>query len=158
MNNPQEEFYAKVLIVDDDFAIRLLARNALEQAGFQVAEVDNGQAAIASLETFIPDIILLDVLMPGMDGFTTCRELGKHPYGADIPVLMMTGLDDLESIQYAYQTGATDFITKPIDWLALQHRVRCICKVKQDKQRAQTDTDITVRSGSRCEHRPNAYH
>jgi len=128
MNDATSEFSGKALIVDDDVSIRLLASAALEQAGFQVEAVDNGPEAIALLETYAPDIVLLDVLMPGMDGYLTCQEICKHPFGADIPVLMMTGLDDFESIQRAYQSGATDFITKPIHWLVLPHRVRYIIR------------------------------
>lgn len=128
MADVTSEFSGKALIVDDDFSIRLLACATLEQAGFQVEAVDNGPDAIALLETYAPDIILLDVLMPGMDGYLTCQEICKHPFGVDIPVLMMTGLDDFESIQRAYQFGATDFITKPIHWLVLPHRVRYIIR------------------------------
>jgi PAS domain S-box-containing protein len=134
VNNCPAEFSGKVLIVDDDFVIRLLARKTLEQAGFQVEEVDNGPAAIACIETFAPDIVILDVIMPGMDGYITCQELCKHPLGADIPVLMMTGLDELESIQRAYQVGATDFITKPIHWLILPYRVQYIIRSSKTKK------------------------
>ncbi|MDD2899235.1 MAG: EAL domain-containing protein [Desulfuromonadaceae bacterium] len=128
MNGMTYEVTGKALIVDDDFTVRLLVSETLEQAGFQVLAVDNGPDALALLETFTPDIILLDVLMPGMDGYVTCHEIRKHPFGATVPIIMMTGLDDYESIERAYHLGATDFISKPIHWLVLPHRVQYIIR------------------------------
>jgi PAS domain S-box-containing protein len=126
MNDSKHKFSGRVLIVDDDPMIRLLACEALEQSGFEVMEADNGVDAISALNKFIPDIILLDLLMPGMDGFQTCQEIRSKPIGADVPILILTGLDDLESITTAYELGATDFVTKPIQWLVLPHRVQFI--------------------------------
>ncbi|MDD2900681.1 MAG: EAL domain-containing protein [Desulfuromonadaceae bacterium] len=128
MNSMESKLLGKVLIVDDDFTVCLLARETLEQAGFEVHAVDNGPDAIDLLETFTPDIILLDVLMPGMDGYLACQEIRKHPFGAAVPIVMMTGLDDFESIERAYHLGATDFISKPIHWLVLPHRVQYIVR------------------------------
>ncbi|MEI6208190.1 MAG: EAL domain-containing protein [Desulfuromonadales bacterium] len=128
MSNEQKEFFGKVLVVDDDFAVRILAHETLEQAGFEVTVVDNGLDAIALFDTFNPDIILLDVMMPGMDGFQTCQEIRSTPDGADVPILIMTGLDDLESITAAYRSGATDFVTKPIQWLVLPYRVQYLIR------------------------------
>jgi diguanylate cyclase (GGDEF)-like protein len=117
-----------VLVVDDDTAMRMLERASLEQAGFAVEEAENGVEALAAIPRLRPDAVLLDVMMPGMDGFETCRELRKLP-GCDLtPVLMVTGLDDTESIDQAYQTGATHFITKPINWGLLGHYVRYLLR------------------------------
>ncbi len=91
-----------VLIVDDDFTIRLLMREALEQAGFLVTEADCGPAALTSFTQHQPEIVLLDVVMPDVDGFTTCAALRKLPSGARVPIIMATGLDDLDSINRAY--------------------------------------------------------
>lgn len=113
-----------VLVADDDFTMRMLARATLEQSGFTVAEAENGEAAIALFAERHPDIVLLDVLMPGMDGFAACNRLRDLPGGADVPVVMMTGLEDEDSIEHAYQMGATSFITKPIVWPNLGHQVR----------------------------------
>ncbi|MCP4407637.1 MAG: response regulator, partial [Gammaproteobacteria bacterium] len=68
--------------------------------------------------------ILLDVMMPEMDGFTMCAELRKLADGKHVPVLMMTGLDDVDSVNHAYAAGATDFIPKPVNYTLLVHRVR----------------------------------
>ncbi|NOT58290.1 MAG: response regulator [Deltaproteobacteria bacterium] len=117
-----------VLIVDDDFTIRLLMREALEQAGFLVVEAGNGPEALALFARQLPEIVLLDVIMPDVDGFTICAALRQLPGGARIPVVMVTGLDDLDSINRAYEVGATDFITKPIVWPILGHRVHYILR------------------------------
>ncbi len=113
-----------VLVVDDDASVRLLAQERLVQGGFTVAEAENGVQALSTFERVQPDIVLLDVVMPEMDGFDTCAALRRLPGGAYTPVLMATGLDDLDSIARAYEVGATDFITKPINWVILQERVR----------------------------------
>ncbi|MFZ3013803.1 MAG: response regulator, partial [Nitrospira sp.] len=120
-----------VLIVDDDPVARLLAREALEQSGWSVEEAENGRLG---LEVFIkrrPDLVLLDIMMPEMDGFAVCAELRKLPEGIHTPVLMMTGLEDYQSITQAYDAGATDFIVKPVNGLLLGHRVRYMLRAGQ---------------------------
>jgi len=112
------------LVVDDDRGARLLAGALLEESGFMVEQASNGIEALEAFERFKPSMVLLDVVMPGMDGFTACREIRNLSDGRHIPVLMMTGLDDIESINRAYDAGATDFITKPINWTILHHRLR----------------------------------
>jgi len=117
-----------VLLVDDDPMIRMLVRETLQQKGFAIEEAENGKLALDTLETCRPDVILLDVLMPEMNGFETCRALRELPQGKHVPVMMMTGLDDLESINHAFETGATDFITKPLNYAILGHRVRYLLR------------------------------
>jgi len=119
-----------VLIVDDDMALRLLMRESLEQAGLIVEEAENGFEALSTFEDMHPALVLLDVKMPKMDGFTACSKLRQLPGGEDTPVVMVTGLDDFESIQHAYDVGATDFITKPINWPILNHRVRYLLRAR----------------------------
>ncbi|TKB77197.1 MAG: response regulator [Nitrospira sp.] len=120
-----------VLLIDDDPVARLLAREALEQSGWSVEEAENGRHG---LEVFLkrrPDLILLDIMMPEMDGFTVCAELRKLPEGIHTPVLIMTGLEDYQSITQAYDAGATDFIVKPVNGLLLGHRVRYMLRAGQ---------------------------
>jgi len=126
--SPTEKERPLILIVDDDFTIRLLMREALEQSGFLVAEAASGSEALALFAQHPPEIVLLDVMMPNVDGFTTCAALRQLPGGARVPVVMVTGLDDLDSINRAYEVGATDFITKPIVWPILGHRVHYILR------------------------------
>ena len=117
-----------VLIVDDDLSIRLLVSVALEQAGFRVEQTENGRLGIELFERCHPDVVLMDVMMPELDGFAASAELRRRPGGAQTPILMMTGLDDHESIDQAFDAGATDFITKPINYTLLGHRVRYLLR------------------------------
>ncbi|MBL8287391.1 MAG: EAL domain-containing protein [Rubrivivax sp.] len=113
-----------VLVVDDDAGGRRLTRATLTRSGFAVSEAGDGAAALQAMRRGLPDLVLLDVSMPVMDGFTACAELRRLPGGERIPVVMMTGLEDTASIERAFEVGATDFITKPINWAVLPHRVR----------------------------------
>lgn len=117
-----------VLIVDDDETMRLLASETLVESGFTVEEATDGLAGVESFERLKPDIVLLDVQMPGLDGFTVCSRLRCMPGGEFVPVLMMTGLNDTESINRAYQSGATDFVTKPLNWAHLGHHLRYVLR------------------------------
>jgi diguanylate cyclase (GGDEF)-like protein/PAS domain S-box-containing protein len=121
---------ALCLIVDDDEMLRALTRAALEGAGFLVEEIPDGDRLVAEFRRLRPDVILLDVLMPGLDGFAACAQLRADPLGSHVPVLMMTGLDDVESINHAYEVGATDFVTKPISFDLLSHRLRYMLRAK----------------------------
>jgi diguanylate cyclase (GGDEF)-like protein/PAS domain S-box-containing protein len=114
---------AKVLVADDDAVLRLLSRKALEKAGFEVFEAENGEQVVSAFDRLHPDIVMLDVMMPVLDGFSACVEIRKRPEGELTPILMVTGLDDVDSIRRAYEAGATDFVTKPINWLVLGHRM-----------------------------------
>jgi diguanylate cyclase (GGDEF)-like protein len=114
------------LVVDDDRGARLIASTLLEESGFIVDQAADGIEALSVFERSKPGIVLLDVVMPEMDGFAVCKEIRNRSEGRHIPVLMMTGLDDVDSINRAYDAGATDFITKPINWTIFHHRLRYI--------------------------------
>ncbi len=122
--NTHQNKQAHILVVDDDEIIRIAASESLTEAGFLVTEAENGVQALQILENDQPDIILLDVMMPEMDGFATARAVRQLAGFEMTPILIMTALDDLESINRAYEAGATDFITKPINWVILVQRVR----------------------------------
>jgi signal transduction histidine kinase len=113
-----------VLLVDDNELVRFIHRQALEPAGFEIVEAEDGAAALEAFAITLPDIVVLDVMMPEMDGFAVCRAIRAMPAGRNTPILMATGLDDVESIERAYRAGATDFITKPISCAVLPHRLR----------------------------------
>lgn len=114
----------RILVVDDDAGGRRLTHATLKRSGFAVAEAANGAIAIEKMQESLPDLVLMDVNMPVMDGFEACQRLRRLPQGHTVPVVMMTGLDDTASIERAFEVGATDFITKPINWAVLPHRVR----------------------------------
>jgi signal transduction histidine kinase len=112
-----------VLIVDDDPVIRSLMRDALEDDGFTIVEAENGVEACEYCAREVPALLVVDAVMPVMDGFELCRKLRDEPRTAQVPILMATGLDDSESIARAYEVGATDFIAKPLNWLMLTQRL-----------------------------------
>ena len=113
-----------ILVADDDPLSRLFVRNALEPAGMTVIEAMGGKDALTKFETLAPDIVVLDIMMPDIDGYLTCSRLRTLPRGKRVPILILTGLDDANSIAQAYEHGATDFITKPVNATILCHHVR----------------------------------
>ncbi len=123
-----------VLVVDDEDVMRLLARESLEQSGFEVEEAADGAEAVAVFQRTQPDIVLLDVKMPVLDGFGACARLRETVSGRYTPILVMTGLDDVDSIERAYQAGATDFVNKPINWVILGHRVEYMLRSARSAQ------------------------
>lgn len=127
---PKAEPGALVLIVEDDEAARLTTSITLERAGYQVLEAGDCASARALFAESRPAIVLLDVLLPDGDGYSLCREFLAQPHGRDLPIAMVTGLDDINSIHQAYESGATDFITKPVSWGTLPYRVHFILRAK----------------------------
>ena len=114
-----------VVLADDDPSIRLMIRHVLESEEFDIVEAADGIEAIKAVEKHHPALVLLDAVMPGIDGFTTCKQI-KDKGHTDVPVMMITGLDDDASVERAYDVGAIDFITKPIKWAVLKHRVKSV--------------------------------
>ena len=123
----------KVLLVDDDEVNLLLTSIALRERGFAVTEATSGEAAILMLAHWLPDVVVLDALMPGMDGFQTCRVLRGLPGIEALPVLMLTGLDDDASITRAYEAGATDFFVKSTQWSLLAGRLRYLLRASRTR-------------------------
>jgi diguanylate cyclase (GGDEF)-like protein len=144
-----------ILVADDDKTIRLLLREFMEKEGYRVVEVGNGKQCLDTFKEVKPDLILLDAIMPEMDGFTCCKQLiqiardnlvlalanfdSGAAFGNTIisslwgrtPILMITGLNDPESVDRAFESGASDFVTKPIHWAVLRQRVRRLLQQAQ---------------------------
>lgn len=118
----------RVLLVDDDEVNLMLTAVALRERGFDPVEVASGKAALDALDAVAPDLVVLDALMPEMDGFDTCQALRRLPKYAQMPVLMLTGLDDDASITRAYRAGATDFFVKSTQWSLLAGRLRYLLR------------------------------
>ncbi len=118
-------------LVDDDQVFRTVTRAYLEHAGFRVEEAHDGDDAISRFEQVAPDIVVLDILMPGRDGFETCRALRQLPNGRRTPIVVMTGVDDHRSIERAYEVGATDFVNKPLNSFILTHRLQHILRANR---------------------------
>lgn len=119
-----------ILVVEDNPVERALITRILSLADFIVIDVDCGEAAIREAITAEPDLILLDALLPDIDGFDVCAQLQTKARSRFIPVVMLTGLDDVASIDRAYEAGATDFITKPINHALLVHRIRYLLRAR----------------------------
>ena len=113
-----------ILIVDDDRSTRMLLTGVLSRQGFQTIDTDDGEQSIALFKQHRPALVLLDVMMPVMDGFTVCARMREIDQNEGTPVLMLTAADDLKAIDRSFNIGATDFITKPINWPLLTQRVR----------------------------------
>ena len=119
-----------VLIIDDDDTTRMMAIGFLSQAGFELREAENGGAALSIVSEISPDLIVLDVEMPAMDGFEVCANLRKLRGFEHTPILMLTGYENDEYIHKAYDAGATDFASKPINWSLLSHRLKYLYRTR----------------------------
>jgi putative two-component system response regulator len=120
-----------ILIVDDDPAGRHTLESILDQQGYQLVMAENGIQALEKAEQCLPDVILLDVMMPGMDGFEVCQRIRKNPLVAEIPIIMLTALDDRKSLLDGLEAGADDYITKPYDRHELRARLIGITRLNR---------------------------
>jgi diguanylate cyclase (GGDEF)-like protein/PAS domain S-box-containing protein len=124
-----------ILIVDDDLFMLKIMQEALDDAGFRTVTATDGDSAMAAYVSMKPDLVLLDLIMPGKDGFTTCRELRLLSGGEFTPILLVTGQDDTESIHHAFEAGATDFIAKPVNHELLIHRISYILRASRNMKK-----------------------
>ena len=113
-----------ILIVDDDAGFRLATTEVLQSEGFALCEAANGDQALHMVEHHRPNLVLLDAVMDGMDGFETCSRLRSNPAGKDIPIIMVTGLEDAASVERAFYSGATSFTSKPVSYPVLVQQIR----------------------------------
>lgn len=120
-----------VLVVDDEESNRMLLRDPLEAQGHTVTEAASGQQALDSMSHNLPDVVLLDLMMPLMDGFEVCRRIKENSRWAHVPVLLVTGATDRKERLMAMQAGANDFLTKPIDLTDVILRVRNAVQMKK---------------------------
>jgi len=125
---------AKVLVVDDHLSSRMAAAALLAVEGYDVLEADNGASAIQTVLTEDPDLILLDVMMPGMDGYEVCRRLKADDQTRLTPVVFITALDDRSARLRGIEAGGDDFLTKPFDQLELSARVKSLVRQKRLNQ------------------------
>ena len=150
---PSHENSPLVLVTDDEEAARALLRTLMEQEGYRVVEASNGKQCLEAYTTWHPDIVLLDAMMPVMDGFTCCQQLVELAKSNFTPVLMITSLRDAESVDRAFAAGATDYVTKPF------HNIEVLCKrvrrlIQQSQlyqQVQQLNTDLECQVQKRTE-------
>ena len=134
-----------VLLVDDSPDALGFLTEALEQSGFSVLIATSGQAALNIVERITPDLILLDAVMPGMDGFETCRRLKTNTAVAQVPVIFMTGLTETEHVVNALDSGGVDYLTKPINTDELRARIRVHLANARSAQSARVELDAAGR-------------
>jgi len=120
-----------VLIVDDEYIGRETLQSVLEGEGYELEMAENGLQAIEKAKKLLPDVILLDVMMPGMTGFEVCQRIRNDPQIAEIPIIILTALDDRESLLNALKAGADDFISKPFDRYELRARLMGITRLNR---------------------------
>ncbi len=128
-----------VLLVDDDPVFRAVTSRSLEAAGCRVVEAASGAEALATVARHRPDLVLLDAMMPGMDGFEVCERFRRDGLLDRMPVIMLTGLDDDASIQRAFDAGAVGFEGKPVHPRILLARIRFTIRAKQNEQRLENE-------------------
>ncbi len=150
MSKPQASSPKKLqaLLADDDAGIQITLCALLEQKGYSVTTVGNGVEAVHALSNSEFNIVLLDIRMPQMDGFEACKSIRELENGKNVPILMLTGQDDTESIKKAYEVGATDFVAKPINFVLLGFRIDYILRasnIAEELRKAQQRSNIAQR-------------
>ncbi|MGB0385955.1 MAG: HD domain-containing phosphohydrolase [Ardenticatenaceae bacterium] len=131
-----------ILIVDDEPIGREILARLLMNPNYELLFASNGAEALAQVRKLIPDLILLDVMMPGMDGFEVCERLRRDPLLAQVPVIMVTALDDRDSRLRGIKVGADDFISKPFDRIELRARVRTITQLNRYRRLLEERTKL----------------
>jgi predicted signal transduction protein with EAL and GGDEF domain/DNA-binding response OmpR family regulator len=149
---PQDR--SMILVVEDNPVERQLVGKILRNADFEVIAVDCGEVVLETVLNYQPDLILLDALLPDIDGFEVCERLRAHPKGVYIPIIMLTGLDDVLSINRAYEAGATDFFTKPINHSLLVHRIRYSLRARMlmDQLRISKQSLVSAQQAAKLGH------
>src|SRR5438270_12452636 len=137
----------RVLVVDDIEANVKLLEAKLSSEYFDVLTANNGLTALEIAETELPDVILLDVMMPRMDGFEVCRQLKANRRTVDVPVVMVTALSDTANRLRGLEAGADDFLTKPVNDIALFARVRSLVRLKRMMEELRLRESICGRFG-----------
>ncbi len=145
LTTPADES-ATILVVDDDAVMRLMASEALRESGYRVIEATSAEEGLALFADTPVDLVLLDVILPGMNGYEACARIREMPAGASIPIVVTTGRDDRESIVEAYASGATDFVTKPIIWDLLPYRIRYALRANRSLRETARSQALLARS------------
>nr|HQC73299.1 response regulator [Candidatus Competibacteraceae bacterium] len=139
-------YYERILIIDDEEITRMMLRRVLEESGYWVLEATNGQQGLQTCLLENPDAVLMDVRMPVMNGFEACQAIRQEPAISRVPILMLTSLDDVVAVQLAFDAGATDFVTKPINWALLAQRVRYALRAREIERQMRENEEQLARA------------
>ena len=148
----------KIWVIDDDETLLILAQETLATEGFETSVFADPRAALKELGHGPPDLVVLDVLLPHLNGYEFCAHLRSHPGGQDVPVLVMTSLDDAEAIHKSYEAGATGFVTKPINWTIELHRLRYMLRAADMARQLRQREEETRQAKEAWEKTFNAIH
>ncbi|PJA33133.1 MAG: hypothetical protein CO187_02470, partial [Zetaproteobacteria bacterium CG_4_9_14_3_um_filter_53_7] len=130
------------MVIDDDNMLREIMAETLSDDGYTVVQACNGREALELFENSDTELILVDVMMPVMNGYDFCKALRKLPKGCNVPVIFMTGQDDVEAIERAFDSGATDFIAKPINWHIIGHRIQYTLRASRAMREATLNSKL----------------
>ena len=133
---------SRVLIVDDEYIGRETLQSVLEGEDYELEMAENGPQALEKAKKLLPDVILLDIMMPGMTGFEVCQRIRSDPQIAEIPIIVLTALDDRDSLLNALKAGADDFISKPFDRFELRARLLGITRLNRYQKLLQERTKL----------------
>lgn len=136
MSNKQK---LRALIVDDDPVLRIAVQQFITRLGFNTETAENGQAGVDRFREHGADIVLLDAAMPILDGFGACAAIRADENGAHVPIIMITVYEDERSVDHAFESGANEFITKPIHWAVLRNRVRQLVTAARAERQLRDD-------------------
>ena len=131
-----------ILVVDDEIISRYTVEALLTSEGYTLIFAENGEEALKKAVALVPDLMLLDVMMPGMNGFEVCQQLRANPRLAELPVVMVTALDDRESRLRGLEVGADDFMSKPFDRAELRARIRTITRLNRYRRLVETEEQL----------------
>jgi DNA-binding response OmpR family regulator len=123
-----------ILIVDDEITTLKLIKMVLQREGYRVATATSGAEGLRKAEDLQPDLMLLDIVLPGMDGFQVCQYLRKNPKTAKLPVIMFSGLDRPADQRNAFKAGGDDYLTKPVKMVDLLEKIRALLYFEQTEQ------------------------
>lgn len=140
----------RILVIDDETTQRMLVKDYLEEAGHVVRQAEDGRRGLKMAEVTKPDVILLDVLLPGIDGYSVCKKFKEQPDTADTPVILFTASREADVIERGLAAGADDFVTKPVDWEFLCDRVENVAK--KARERADMSRQIRDRAALAVRH------
>src|SRR5438067_6861552 len=130
---------ARVLVVDDSPVNAKLLQGMLTAEGYRVIQATSGEAALEAVSTEAPDLVLLDLILPGIDGYEVCRRLRSAPVSSMLPVVMVTGAESSDRVS-SIEAGVDDFLMKPVDRLELLARVRSLLRIKSYHDMVQRQT------------------
>jgi sigma-B regulation protein RsbU (phosphoserine phosphatase) len=138
---------ARILVTDDSLVARTACSNQLQEAGFEVLFAQNGLEAVETVSKEPVDLILMDVVMPEMNGVEACRRIKELPPARDVPIIMVTSVGDMKTLQSAFEAGAVDYVMKPIEPIELMARIRSALRLKAEMDaRKKREEELTTKN------------